>query len=131
MSVSRQLNTLSARSQTTAEFGSRFFVGTSLIDGDCEALTSCAVQLRVALVVSGPTISVRGIFVLRLIHSLLLILLVAGSAVAHPGHGSAQYQDGVLHYVTSPAHAGSTLLAVIAVVASVRWLCRRDKSDRA
>lgn len=51
----------------------------------------------------------------------LTFVVFSATASAHPGHGSPVHADGVMHYLTSPWHAGSALI-ILAVVLGGRKL---------
>lgn len=77
----------------------------------------------------------RNLAVLRIVFTGLatasLLMTQTPIADAHPGHGSPTVQDGVLHYVASPLHAGPVLI-VAGIVAVGVWLAVRfqqSKSD--
>lgn len=55
-----------------------------------------------------------------------LLTVAARSAVAHPGHGNPDLQDGLAHYLTSPLHVGPAVLLVVAglTIAAVRRVVR-------
>ena len=59
---------------------------------------------------------------------LVLVLVLAAPAVAHPGHGGAE--GGLLHYVTEPVHAAFALL-VLAVGVAALGLARVPGRERA
>lgn len=66
----------------------------------------------------------------------LAAALVLGStvpcALAHPGHGSAANQDGILHFVLSPLHVVPWLLLAIAgsLLAFQRHTARKTQNHR-
>jgi len=60
-----------------------------------------------------------------------LIFLTPSVVTAHPGHGSAAVQEGVLHYVANPSHAAVWLPGLVAVIAAIGFLrARRDRLRR-
>lgn len=58
----------------------------------------------------------------RYLLTIILTLLCSASASAHPGHGSTAHADGLMHYLTSPLHAGSALIVVAAMLCGRKLL---------
>ena len=52
----------------------------------------------------------------------LTFVVFSASASAHPGHGSPVHADGVMHYATSPLHAGSALIVVAVMLCGRKLL---------
>ncbi|MCP4783717.1 MAG: hypothetical protein GY903_21400 [Fuerstiella sp.] len=52
------------------------------------------------------------------------LVLSAGHASAHPGHGNPATADGIAHYVSSPLHFGPIVLATIVLFVAHRALRR-------
>ncbi len=50
---------------------------------------------------------------LTILSAAVAILADADAAMAHPGHGTAAAEAGVLHYLTSPMHIGPFLAIVL------------------
>lgn len=67
-----------------------------------------------------------------LLTAILTLTVCSTSAMAHPGHGSAVHTDGVMHYLTSPQHAGAALIIVAIVITGRRLLgaSSRDTNRR-
>ncbi|MEZ6060247.1 MAG: hypothetical protein R3C19_07800 [Planctomycetaceae bacterium] len=61
----------------------------------------------------------------------LLLFLSPTIAVAHPGHGYAATQDGVLHYVVNPVHATPWILGAMALAVACRLvIVRRNRRKK-
>jgi|GEM_PF-2214233 len=59
----------------------------------------------------------------------LLMGLLPGAALAHPGHGMGEGWSA-LHILTSPIHAGGILLAAAVAGVAWRWILRDIRRDR-
>ena len=57
--------------------------------------------------------------------SFIAMLLLCGTAVAHPGHGPFPESTGPEHYLFSPAH-WAVVAALIILGTSVAWFVRRQ-----
>jgi hypothetical protein len=61
---------------------------------------------------------------MKKITSFIPMIIIAGGAVAHPGHGHGNpLSPG--HYVSSPEHALPLTLAIAAGVVLITWLTHR------
>lgn len=59
----------------------------------------------------------------------IAFIAAADVATAHPGHGAATADSGVLHYLTSPMHSGPPMAVVLMVVAGLKLLKTRNKES--
>lgn len=61
----------------------------------------------------------------------MVIAFIAATdiAMAHPGHGAATTDSGVLHYLTSPMHCGPPLAVALMIVAGLKLLKTRNKES--
>jgi hydrogenase/urease accessory protein HupE len=60
--------------------------------------------------------------------ALLLVVLAAMPAFAHPGHGKDGGSNSLAHYATEPVHVAPVVFAVLAGIATagvIIWLRRR------
>jgi hypothetical protein len=55
--------------------------------------------------------------------------LLPGSASAHPGHGETE-GFSITHYFTEPVHATATIGMIIAIVAGINYLRKRQSRDK-
>ena len=58
---------------------------------------------------------------------ILVMLLVAASAAAHPGHGDPGAQ-GVLHYLSEPIHVLGALVVAFVVISGAGMLRRQRRA---
>ncbi len=58
----------------------------------------------------------------------LSVSMMASTANAHPGHGAAEAQQGLLHYVLSPLHATPWLMGVATLVIAATVLGARRRA---
>lgn len=58
----------------------------------------------------------------------LLLLLVVGNAIAHPGsHGEVHGWDALVHFLTNPDHVGILVGGALVLAATVIWSALRGR----
>ena len=58
------------------------------------------------------------------------VLLSATPAMAHPGHGAVQHQQGLMHYLTSPLHLGGGIACLLMAALTAALLLRSLRQVR-
>jgi hypothetical protein len=52
---------------------------------------------------------------------------ILAAPAAHEGHGRAEWQSSVIHYLLEPEHAVPALIVLACVIAGAAWFWRRAR----